>query len=225
MPLEVVQGPPFSGKSRFARDQIEQRERAGELGLVIAYTELFRALVPGDSSQYRDESVSDTGAPRLAATLYGAAVALAIERELSGYLLTDSPARAVRLAEQVGARSVIEIQEQPEVIADRIGQHVRRLRRLAPRLDATDAQGRCARAAIAYYRELPAAAEQVARRPVSADGRVAEQSTRGFDRALFERGLTPAGRAALQEPREEGIADPTPADVMRRVLTNRRIGS
>ena len=226
MALEVVQGPPFSGKSRFALDQIERRERAGELGLIlIGYTELFRALVPGDSSQYRDETVSETGAPRLAATIYGAAVSLAVERELSGYVVTDSPNRAVRLVAQTRIGYSLELDAAPDDIADRIQSHMRQLRRQAPRLDTRTAGNRCVEAAVSYYRELPGASERISRRRVDRNGRVAESSTpRGFDRALWERGLTPAGRAALADLQGEGIADPTPADVMRRILRDRGIG-
>ena len=57
----VVTGAPFSGKGQFVRSEIARRERDGELGLLlIGFTELYSAVVPGIQSSYRDENVTAT---------------------------------------------------------------------------------------------------------------------------------------------------------------------
>ena len=63
---------------------IAQRESEGELGLVLLdYTLLFGALVPGVQSSWRDGAVSDTGAPRMVGAMYEAALSALAVRELS----------------------------------------------------------------------------------------------------------------------------------------------
>ena len=46
-----------------------------------------------------------------------------------------------------------------------------------------------------------------------------------FDPAAFERGLTPAGRLARADLVGEGIVDPTPTDILSRLLSERRTGA
>ena len=94
--LEVVTGAPFSGTGRWIAAQVDNREAAGELGVVaINYTDIYAAISPGANSQYRDDAVSETGVPRLAGYLYAAAVREAAARELSGYV--DDRLRALQL--------------------------------------------------------------------------------------------------------------------------------
>ena len=96
MPITVVTGPPFAGKGRFVRDEIERREQDGELGLIsVDFTALYGAVVPGVQSSFRDPAVSDSGSPRLVSYLYEVAVTEAAARELSGYVTTNS-ARGAR---------------------------------------------------------------------------------------------------------------------------------
>ena len=104
MPITVVTGPPFSGKGQFIRDEIERRETGGELGLIsVDFTAIYSAITPGDQSSFRDEAVSDTGAPRLAGYLFAVLLTALLDRELSGYVSTPSPARALEIADKAGA--------------------------------------------------------------------------------------------------------------------------
>ena len=111
MPLEVVVGAPFAGTGRWVESQISKREAGGERSIVrIGYSEIYSGIVPGVESSYRDAEVSDTGAPRMAAWLYAAAIRQAAERELSGYIQTDSPRRATQILQEIGGdRNIIEV--------------------------------------------------------------------------------------------------------------------
>ena len=194
MALEVVTGPAFSGKSRFARDQIDRRERAGAVGLIlIGYTELFRALFPSDDDQLRDAAVSETGAPALVAGLYTAAVARAVARGLSGYITTDSPNRARRLADQVGAVGVLELVEPDAVIEGRRRTHVARLARTVKRADRAKVDANCAQTVRNYGREIDAGAltgvprQRVRYKPrKGADPWAVEQWEKALERAYSE---------------------------------------
>ena len=224
MALEVVIGAPFSGKSQFARARIDEREAAGELGLIaIDFSALFGALVPGVLSSYRDVDVSETGSPRLVGYLFEAAVAAAVARGASGYILLNSPARAVRMIERVDVKTVLEIDVGVEVIADRIDDHLTTIRGRVPRARTSAATARCAKATTSYYRELPAASERLTRRKVTRRGgkwKLAETTDRGFDEAAFLRGLTPAGHDARADLLAE-TGEATPAAIFRRVLASR----
>lgn len=155
--LEVVTGAPFAGKSWWVESEIERREAAGEFGLLaLNYTGLFAAIVPGLESQYRDQEVGDSGTPRFAGWLLAAALAQAVERELSGYVLTDSPRRAVAALEQTGARHVIEVTIAESTAHKRAEEHVELLRATTPRAaaeDGADAASRCRQMVATYFRE------------------------------------------------------------------------
>ena len=157
MPIQIVVGAPFSGKSRWIEHEIEQREADGELGLLaLNYTALYSALAPGAASVYRDEAVSDTGVPRLAAYLLAAAIAEAGRRDLHGYIAVDSPRRAVQAVQQLGIRGVIEVAVPEATALRRAETHVDMLRALAPRSavdDAKQAAARCRKMVKAYFRE------------------------------------------------------------------------
>ena len=91
MAVEVVTGAVFSGKARYVRQEIARREAAGELGLaMLDWTALFTALFPGRLDAFRDDAVSDTGAPRMAGAVFNFAAGAILTREISGYLLTNS---------------------------------------------------------------------------------------------------------------------------------------
>ena len=221
MAVEVVAGAPFSGKARYVRQEIERREAAGELGLIaLDWSLLYLALFPGEQSSLRDEAVSDTGAPRAAGAVYDAALAVIAARELSGYVLTQSPRRAVEIADRLDA-PISEVQADPGEIADRAETHMRTLRRTVARAAVDTLRASCRRQAVTYFREehrLVNRARVVRRRGA---GYAKGETKRPFDRALWERGLTPAGREAVAALQAQGIAEPTPAEVMSYVLKNR----
>ena len=222
MPVEVVTGAPFSGKGAFVRDEVARREADGELGLVaLDWTALYGALVPGVQSSFRDDRVSDTGAPRMVGAAW-AFVAGAVEaRELSGYVVTQSPRQAVELADRYQAR-IVEVEADVGDVADRADAHMSRLRRLVPRASRARTVAGCRRQAVAYFREAPALVGRA--RPARRRGRrweVDHEGKRPFDRELWERGLTDRGREALRELREQGNPEPTPADVMAWLLRDR----
>ena len=59
--------------------------------LLVSYSEIYRALVPGEQSQYRDQAVGDTGAPRAVGSVFDWTVGALAARELGGYIATPSP--------------------------------------------------------------------------------------------------------------------------------------
>ena len=220
----LVTGPPFSGKAQYVRDEIERREGDGEVGLVLLdWTALFLALVPGIQSSYRDERVSETGAPRMVNAVYAFAAGAVAARELRGYVTSQSPRQAVDLAIRF-SWEVVEVEADPGDVADRARSHMTSLRRRVRRaVDAGAALlAHCRRAAVTYYREAPA---------LEGRARVVRRRGKGwtksrdvkpaFDRELWLRGLTPAGKDAVAELVRLGNPEPSPADVMAFLLKNR----
>ena len=225
MALDVITGPAFSGKARFVQTELERREAGGELGLLlIDFTAIFAALIPGVQSQLRDETVSDTGASRMAGFIYEAALGAAVVRQLKGYVTTNSPRRAAAIADRVGASVIFELRADVDDLADRTDDHMRALGRRVKRADRGRMAGPCRGAITTYLNEAPALRDRAVR-PVHQDGRgyrvgrSAQGS--GYDREAFNRGITPAGRKARAELIVEGMTDPAPADIFRRVLAER----
>ena len=225
MPVTVVVGPPFSGKGQFARDEIARREADGELGLVaVDYTSLYSSITPGVQSSFRDAAVSETGAPRLAGYLYAVALAALLDRELSGYVLTPNPARAIEIADKARA-PIVAIEASVDEIAARIGVHVRDLSWAVPRATRDRTRARCGKAAATYFRgehQLVGRARTATKR--GNRWRVGERKA-PFDRAAFERGLTPRGRAVRDELIAAGTAEPTPAQILSELIRERRVGT
>ena len=233
----VVSGGPFVGKSRYIRAEIERRERDGELGLLlISYSELFGALVPGVQSSYRDESVGSSGAPRFVGAMYEAAVRQAIDRELDGYTATDSPRRALAIADRFGPDTrIVTVEADEDEIADRTAAHLSALARKVPRArretraaGSDGAISKCTQAIIAAIREaetLAGRARRVRRRKGGGGRRTPSApapaawedvgQVQAFNRALWLAGLTARGRRALQALIQAGNPTPGPADVQR----------
>ncbi|MCY4510667.1 MAG: hypothetical protein OXG35_27465 [Acidobacteria bacterium] len=221
MPGEVVTGPPMSGKSEFARQEIARRESAGELGLVLlGFSELYRALVPGEQSQFRDEAVSDTGAPRMVGYAFEVVAAAMVDRELSGYVVTQSPRQAIRLADRFDG-PLFEVVADVGDVAIRVDAHMTKLARDVARAKAENALVGCRQQAVAYQREREALAGRAVEVKRKGRGFQKGGTVRQFDRALYERGLSPRGRAALDELKSLGNAEPSPADVQAFLLKNR----
>ena len=223
MPIIVVTGPPFGGKGLFMRDEIARREQDGELGLVsVDYTSLYSSLVPGEQSSFRDETVSETGASRWVAYLYAIAVVQVLDRELRGYVSTPNPTRAIEIADKAGA-PIVAIDATVDEIASRVKTHIRDLSRTVPRATRDRTVGRCRQAAATYLRDE---SKLVGRARVAT--KRGKRWTVGprkyaFDPAAFERGLTPAGRLARADLVGEGVENPTPTDILSRLLSERRI--
>ena len=153
MPITVVTGAPFSGKGQFVRDEIERRETDGELGLIsVDFTAIYTAIAPGDQSSFRDDAVSDTGAPRLAGYVFAVLLTALKDRELSGYVSTPSPTRAIEIADKAGA-PIVDIAASVDEIAGRIKVHIRDLSRTVPRATRDRTVGRCRKAATVYLRD------------------------------------------------------------------------
>ena len=222
MTLTVVTGPPFAGKGQFVRDEIARRESDGELGLVsVDYTAIFGALVPGRQSAFRDERVSDTGGPRMASYVYAAAIREAGERELDGYVTTNSPRRAVEIADRIGAAGIVDVAVGVEQVAQRAEAHMTNLARTVARASRSTSVRRCREAGVSYFRERPALvgrARVATRRP---RGWQVSGNVQAFDEAAFLRGLTPRGRVVRDELIEAG-RPATPADILAALLADRR---
>ena len=222
MPIVVVTGAPFSGKGQYIRDEIARREGDGELGLIaVDFTPLYSAIVPGAQSSYRDESVSDTGAPRLVGYLYAIALAQLLDRELSGYVSTPNPARAIEIADKASA-PIVDVPASVDEIAGRIKVHVRDLSRTVPRATRDRTRGRCGKAAAAYLRgehQLVGRARTATKR--GGRWKVGERK-QPFDPVAFERGLTPRGREVRDELIAAGSLDPSPADILSELIRERR---
>ena len=164
--LTIVTGSPFSGKRLWTDAQIEQAEEEGAVGwLALDFTSVFSAVVPGLASTYRDQRVSDSGASRYAGWLLGAAIREAGRRELDGFVLTDSPRRALALAAQIGGAPMVEVVVTHQEALRRSQQHVELVKALAPRAAQDDgAEARCKKMVDQYFREadvLPADRRQV----------------------------------------------------------------
>lgn len=225
--IQVVTGAPFSGKGQYVRDEIARREREGELGLTaLDFTALYTALVPGVQSRFRDEAVSDTGAPRMVAYVFEIIAAAMAARELSGYIVTQSPRQAIKLADRftdsVNVVMDVPVDDMADV-ADRAGYHLTKMGRLVPRSRAARAAAlaNCRRAAVTYFNERPALAGRAREVRRSGRGWKTGGTVRQFNRELWIRGLTPRGREALNELIRLGNPEPMPADVMAFLLRNR----
>ena len=234
--MVIVTGPPFAGKGRFVRDEVSRREADGELGLIaIDYTALYQALVWGVQSSYRDDRVGATGAPRFIGYLYSVAIREALDRQLDGFITTNSPRQALSIAERFGSSTkVIEVQAGVEELAARTRTHLDSIKLLVPRArietPAEDgrakpqpqADGRCTQALVAYFRELDAIAGKARGVRRKGSGKAAKfvstGAVRQFDRGLWLRGLTTQGRAAVDALVAEGTAEPGPTAVLKYLL-------
>lgn len=221
MPLQVVTGPPFSGKGRYARWSIAQREARGDLGLMLLdWTALYLALVPGEQSALRDDEVSETGSPRLVGLAYTFLVGQAIRRELDGYVTVNAPRRALEIADQ-GGLDILEMQVSTADLASRTNRHMARLSRTVDRATRAGMVGSCTDAVATYLRDESLLEGRARTVRQSGRGFRVGDAKRPFDRALWERGLTENGRAALAALQAEGNPEPTPSQVMRRLLRGR----
>lgn len=167
--LTIVTGAAFSGKRLWVDTQIEQaEEEEGAVGqIALDYTAIYSAAVPGLASTYRDQRVTDSGAARFAGWLLAAAIREAGQRELDGYVLTDSPRRALALAAAAGGAPMVEVVVSQETALRRSQRHVELVKALVPRAAADngeEAQARCKKMVNAYYSEadlLPPDTRQV----------------------------------------------------------------
>ena len=140
--ITVVVGAPFAGKRLWVDREIEAAESDGTVGtLALDFTSIYSAVVPGLASVYRDQRVSDSGAARFAGWALAAMVREANARELDGYVLTDSPRRAVALAGAAGGAPLVEVVVSQETAHKRSREHVALVRDLAPRAGAGRRQG------------------------------------------------------------------------------------
>ena len=214
-------GAPFSGKSLYIGDEIERREEDGELGLVaLDYSGLYAAAVPGVQSSLRDADVSATGASRFVSGLFSAAVAQVAVRELSGYIATNSPRRAIELADRFDAR-LVNVDVGVEELADRIDGHMRGITRTVRRASREGIVGRCRDAAGRFLRESDALVGR-ARNVKKVGKRWRDDGpVLAFDRDVFRRGLTPDGREIAAQLEADGVESWHPADIFNRMLLAR----
>ena len=218
MPVDTIVGPPFAGKNLFIASEIESREARGELGLIaIDFSGLFSAVVPGKQSQLRDQAVSDSGASRLAGTLFNVAVATVADRGLNGFVATNSPVRALEIAGRFEGR-VLNIDLDVEDLSSRIESHMAGLEREVTRAVRGEIVAGCIGAAGRYLRERPKLVGK-SRNVVKRGKRwVDDGPTPPFDRALFRRGATSAAREEIAQLEADGITDWKPADILSRLL-------
>ena len=116
-------------------------------------------------SSFRDEAVSDTGAPRMVSYVFEIIAAAIAARELRGYVVSQSPRQALKLADRLGVDGTVDYVLDVPVgdmadIADRAGYHLTKLGRVVPRVRAARAAALagCRRAAVTYFNEAPALA-------------------------------------------------------------------
>ena len=222
MAVEVVASPPFGGKGRYARAEVARREAAGELGLVVLdWSLLFAALVPGAESQLRDQEVADTGAPRATGAAYDFMIGAIAARELSGFVLTQSPRRAIEIADRLNA-PIVEVEAKIGDVATRAEGHMRTVARTVSRAAAGALRPLCRRAAVAYYREQDRLVGRArVARPAGRGYKVDPRPKMAFDRELWLRGLTPKGREGLAALQAAGNPEPSPAEVLAWILRDR----
>lgn len=216
--VEVVTGAPFSGKSLYIEDEIERREEDGELGLVaLDFTGIYAAVVPGVESSLRDRAVSETGAARFAGHLFEVAVSQVAARELSGYVATNSPLRAIAIADRFGAR-LVNVEIGVDEMAGRIESHMRGLTRKVRRAGRDRIVGRCKDAAGRYLSESDALVGKA--RHVRRKGKQWRDvgPVTPFDRAHFRKGLTADGREVVAQLEADGFNEWKPKDILNRLL-------
>ena len=206
----------------FARAEVERREEeGGELGLIVVdWSRLYLAMFVGAQSVLRDEAVADTGALRATGAVFDFIVGAVAARELTGFILSQSPRQAVALADRLDA-PLLEVVTDPGDIADRADVHMRTLRRTVARAAVDTMLPRCREAATAYYRQqdqLVGRAREVRR---SGGGYKMGEVKRPFDRQLWLSGLTPRGKEAVAQLKDLGNDLPDPAAVMSYLLRNR----
>ena len=163
--------------------------------------------------------MSDTGAPSLAGGVFDFAVGAMVARELSGYVATPSPRRAIQLADRLGASAIFDVTVDVGSLAARVNGHAVAIGQRTAR--AGDPAGGCQRQVVAYLNErhlLTGRAREV--RQVRRGNYEKGQTVQLYSEAAFVRGLTPAGRQARDELIQAGNGSPTPADVFRRTLQN-----
>ena len=216
--VTIVSGAPFSGKSLYIADEVARREEGGELGLVaLDFTGLYAATVPGVESSLRDEALANTGSARFVGALLSTAIAQVALRELSGYVATNSPKRAVELAERFGGR-LVNVDVGIEDLATRIQAHQTQITRKVRRATRESVDKRCRDAAGRYLSEAGALVGKA--RNVKRVGKRWRDAgpVKPFDRELFERGLTADGREVVAQLLADGRDDYKPKDVLNRLL-------
>ncbi len=223
MAIQVVTSPPFGGKGIYARSEVARREEGGELGLFVAdWSRLFLSLFVGSQSVLRDEAVADTGAMRATGAVFDFIVGAVAARQLSGFVLSQSPRQAIALADKLDA-PLLEVLADPGDIADRAGSHMRTLRRTVARAAMDTMLPRCRKATVSYFSQqdqLVGRAREVRR---SGGSYKVGGLKRPFDRSLWEAGLTSRGKEALAQLKDLGNDQATPADVMSYLLRNRQL--
>lgn len=224
MPLSVVTAPPFAGKGRFALSEIQRREAGGELGLVLLdWTRVFTAIVPGAESALRDDGLSDTGASRFGGAAVGFLTNEAIRRELDGYVTVNAPRRALEIADSIPGSVLVEIEFTVEEVASRARSHMTRLARTVARASVGSMRPRCIRGIVTYMQdEHHLVGRARTARPRAGGGYETRGPKREFDRDLWLRGLKPEGRAALRALEASGNEQASPAQVMTYLLRERR---
>ena len=154
--------------------------------------------------------------------MYEAALSALAVRELSGFVTTNSPRRALAIAARLKTTAILDIPTPEETIALRAEKHLREMRRYVPRArKGPGGRERCIQAGMVYLRERPQLAGKA--REVTKTGKKWKVAgkVREFDRALWERGLTTKGREAVAELVSLGNPEPMPADVLQFLLKNR----
>ena len=222
--VDIIVGPPFSGKNIFIESEIARREEDGELGLIaVDYSGLYSAVIPGSESALRDQALADTGAARFAGGLFESAVAILAARELSGFVATNSPSRAVELSGRLESR-VLNLDIGVEDLASRIENHMTKLARTVKRATREGIVGRCRGAAVRYLSESPVLVGKA--RNVKREGKRWRDvgPVQAFDRDNFRQGLTPAGREIVAQFEADNFVDWRPKDVLHNLLvaTGRR---
>ena len=153
--LTIVTGAPFAGKAAWVDREIERLESGGTVGtLRLDYTSTYASLIPGLQSVYRDSRITDSGAARFAGWVLAAAVREAGERELDGFVLTDSARRALALTAALRDAPLVEVTVSESTALARSRQHVELVRELAPRAGDKTAE-RCKQMVAQYFNERP----------------------------------------------------------------------
>ena len=168
--------------------------------------------------------MKDTGASRLVGAAFEWAAGAVAARELAGYVTTQSPRRALQLRQRFGGESqVFNVEASIEDLADRTVAHERSLARRIPRAgdEASDIDRQCREQGRAYLREREALTDEAIEVKPRGGRFVRTGPVREFDRGLWLRGLTPAGRDAVDELVSLGNPEPSPSDVFDFMVRNR----
>ena len=127
MAVTIVAGAPFAGKSRWAEEEIARRESENdERGLLLLdYTHLYLALVPGVLDQFRAPGFAP--AAPMVSYVRGVVLKQAVERELDIYVTVQTVPEVKRMQREYPDSDTVVVDTPKATARTRSKRHVAEL--------------------------------------------------------------------------------------------------